>query len=80
MLLADAALISVMDDAGLFCESHSAISSCGRGSETGFRETASGALFRTPLIHMMHDFRTSDQCNMYCERSREHITLTHSST
>ena len=22
---------------------------------------------------MMHDFRTSDQCNMFCERLREHI-------
>ena len=36
MLLADMALISAIDDAGLFCEPHSAISSCGRGSETGF--------------------------------------------
>ena len=25
-------------------------------------------------IHMMHDFRTSNQCNMFCERLREHIT------
>ena len=28
---------------------------------------------------MMHDFRTSNQCNIFCERLREHVTLLHSS-
>ena len=42
------AQISEMDGSGLLCGSFSAISSCGKELNTGFRDKASGALFWIP--------------------------------
>ena len=38
-------------DRGWLLGSCSAISSCGKGFDTGFRDKASGALFWTPFTH-----------------------------
>ena len=46
------ALISWMDMAGSDPSSCSARASCVWGSCTGFRDSASGALFAFPLIHI----------------------------
>ena len=40
-----------LEGSGLSCRSLSAMISCGNGLDAGFRERASVALFRVPLIH-----------------------------
>ena len=44
-------LISASDVSGLLSTSNSASSSCGSGSDTGLRDSASGASFLLPLSY-----------------------------